>query len=73
MVGEREHLGPGDHLAGEHHDRPLDAVRIEVVQRKIGEATVFGGADAVLAARSTPVPHFQISELTAAGVGGKRC
>ena len=55
VIGEREHLGPGDQVAGEHHDGTPDAVGVESVQRKVRQATVFGRADTIFAACPTPV------------------
>ena len=72
MISEGQQLGPGDQLASEHHDGTPDAVLIESVQRKIGQATVFRRADPVLAACASPVTQFQIGELATNGVGGER-
>ena len=55
VVAEAEHLGPGDELAGQLHDRAPDAVLVEPVQGQVRQSGVLGGADAVLAAGAAAV------------------
>jgi hypothetical protein len=45
----------------------LEAV---VVERQVGQAGVFGAADAVSGAAAA-VPQFQVGQMPAAGVGGE--
>lgn len=55
VISQRQQLHPGGDLTGQSHDRAVDLVLGEVVQREVGQAAVFGGADAVLGAGSAPV------------------
>jgi hypothetical protein len=41
------------------------------VERQVGQADVFGAADAVFGAGAAAVPQFQVGQLPAAGVGGE--
>jgi len=42
------------------HDRTPDPVLVEPVQREVGQAGVFGDADAVFGAGAAAMPQFQI-------------
>jgi hypothetical protein len=44
---------------------------VQAVQGKIGQAGVFGRADAVFDAGAVAVPQFWVGQVTAAGDGGK--
>ena len=57
---------------GERDDGAPDLVLGEVVQRQVGQAGVFGDADAVLAAGPAAVAQFEVGQLPAGGVGGER-
>jgi hypothetical protein len=53
------------------HDGTPDPVLVQAVQGKIGQAGVFGRADAVFDAGAVAVPQFWVGQVTAAGDGGK--
>ncbi len=72
VVDEGEHLKPGGELDGQGDDREPDPVLVEVVQREVAQAGVFGDPDAVLAPRPPAVAQFEVCELAAGGVGGER-
>jgi hypothetical protein len=55
VVGEGEHLGPGDQVEGERDNGAPDLVLGEVVQGQVGQAGVLRAADAVLAAGAAAV------------------
>jgi len=64
-----EQLGPGDEFAGERDDGAPDAVLGEGVQREVGQAGVFGLADAAFAAGSAAVPELEVGKLGARSAG----
>jgi len=72
VLGEGEHLKPGGELDGQGDDREPDPVLVEVVQRQVAQAAVFGDPDPVLTPRAPAVAQFEVSELAAGGVGRER-
>jgi hypothetical protein len=68
---EREHLRPGEQLAGQGDDLAPDLVLGVAVQGQVAQAGVLGGADAVLAAGPAAVAQFQAGKLAAVGAGGE--
>jgi hypothetical protein len=69
---EGEELSPGEEFAGESDQGAPDPVRVEPVQRQVGQASVLGVADPVLGPGPAAVPQFQIGQLSALGVGRER-
>jgi hypothetical protein len=67
-----EHLQPGGQLHRKLHDGAPDPVLVKPVQGQVGQAGVFGDADAVLAAGAAAAAQFQVGQLPAGGVGGER-
>lgn len=71
VVGQGQHLQPRGQLADEGDDGAPDAVPVEAVQREVDQLGVLGAPDPVLAAGSAAVPHLQVRQLPAGGVGGE--
>jgi hypothetical protein len=46
-------------VVGEENDGQPDRVRCRVVKRQVGQASVFGAADAVFGAGAAAVPQFR--------------
>ena len=70
-AGERDHLHPGQQLAGQGHDLAPDLVLREALERQVPQPGVLGAPDPVLAPGPPPVPQFQVGELAALRVGGQ--
>jgi hypothetical protein len=64
-------LHPGGQVGGERDQGAPVLVPGEVVQRQVGQAGVFGVADAVLGAGAAAVPQLEVGQLPAGGVGDK--
>ena len=71
VVGQGEHLGPGEDVVGQGHDLAPDAVGREALQGEAVESGVLGAADAVLAPGPQPVADFEVGEPPGARVGGQ--
>ena len=72
-AGERDHLGPGHDLGGEHDQMAPEFVAGEGLQGQVRQSGVFGIADPVFTPGSEPVAYFQVSELPLRLVRGDRC
>lgn len=72
VVVQGEHLEPGGELAGKADDGAPDLVLGGVVQGEVGQAGVFGVADAVFAAGPPAMAQLEVGELPSGGVGGER-
>ena len=66
-VGEQSH--PGGDLTGQGDDLAPDPVLVEPVQRQIRQPGVLRITDPILTTGPTPMPHFQVGQLAAGGVG----
>ena len=67
VAGEGEQLHPGGEFGGEADQGAPDPVLVEVVQRQVGQAGVFGVADPVLGAGPAAVPQLQVGQLARRG------
>jgi hypothetical protein len=61
-------------VVGDENDGQPDRVRCRVVERQVGQANVFGAADAVFGAAATveEIAAVSVGQSPAAGVGGKQ-